>query len=185
MNFKNHRGFKLSYHRPRRENIDPNVHRNRQYFHGMMLVMSSLARVMQAYNPDINWLPQVAAVIQHYQVSTLNTTRIPDPMPLVGVLRLHNPTVNGRFTPAMSNVARPTNIAISPRRQIHMQHPTEASTSGSASAVIFDIDGSNSNVSGTSTTPGPLIVYGAAIPSSNTENYDECDTDFFASDSEE
>ena len=59
-----------------------------------------------------------------------------------------------------------------------MQHPTEASASESALAVTFDIDGSNSTISSISTTPGPLIVYGAAIPSSNAETYDSCDTNF-------
>ena len=63
-----------------------------------------------------------------------------------------------------------------------MQHPTEGCASGFALVVTFDIDGSNSTVSGTSTTlPGPVIVYGAAIPSSNAENYDSCDNNFFVS----
>ena len=179
MNSENHCGFRLSYHHPRHKITDPNVRRNRPYFRDMMPVMSSLSNVMNAYNPGSNWLAHVAAIIQHYQVATLSTTRVPAPMSLTGVLRSNNSTVNGRFTPTISNAARSANIDTSPGHPNHMQHPTEDSASGSASAVTFDIDGSNSTVSGTSTTPGPLIVSGAAIPSSNAETYDSCDTDFF------
>ena len=87
--------------------MDPNVRRKRQYFRDMMPVMSSLAEVMMAYNPESDWLPHVAAVIQHYQVVTLNATSVPEPLPLPGVLRSNDPTVNGRFFPASSNAVRP------------------------------------------------------------------------------
>ena len=89
------------------------------------------------------------------------------------------------FPPAISNAVRPTNIAISPRLPNNMQSPTEASASGSTLEVKFDIDGSHSTISGISTTPGPLIIYGAVIPGSNAESYDSCDEDLSASDGEE
>ena len=77
MNFENHRGFKLTYHCPRHDTINPNVRRSRQYFCDMMPVMSTLASVMKVYNPTSTCLPHVDAVIQHFQVSTLSTTVIP------------------------------------------------------------------------------------------------------------
>ena len=105
-------------------------------------------------------------------------------MPLVGVLRTNNPTVNGRFSPATTTAARPATVAISPRRQNNFQYPTEASDTGSASAVTFNIDESHSFVGGTSATPGPVIAYGSALPSSEAE-YDSCGTNFFPSSGEE
>ena len=165
--------------------MDPNVRRKRQYFRDMMPVMSSLAEVMRAYNPRSDWLPHVAAVIEHDQVITLNATGVPNLLPPPGVLRSNDPTVNGRFAPASSTAARPTNDVISPRRQNNLQHTTGA-PSGSALAVTFEIDESHSSVSGITTAPGPLIVYDATLPSSTAENYDSCeDIDLFASSSDE
>ena len=116
MNFEDHNGFKLTYHRPVRETIDPNVRKSRQYFRDMMPVMATLASVMKVCNPQSNWLTHVDAVIQHFQVSTLSTTMIPEPLPLVGVLRTPNPTVNGRFSPATTPAVRHAIDVFSPRR---------------------------------------------------------------------
>ena len=109
---------------------------------------------------------------------------IPQPLPLASALRTPNPTVNGRFAPATTPAVRHAHVAISPRRQNTLQHPTEASDTGSASAVTFDIDGSHSAVGGTYATPGPLIAYGTAPPGSEAD-YDSADTNLFPSSGEE
>ena len=187
VNFQDYCGFKLTYHRPKRPIIDPAIYRNRQYFRNMMPVMASLATVMTAYNPTITWLPHTAAAIQHYQVATLTTTRVPEPMPLVGVLRLTDPKMSGRFTPAISNsVTRSAQMVTSPEHSTFRQQLSKASASGSASAVTFIIDGSRSTVGGISTAPGPLIVYDTTTPGSSAESYQSGGTeDLFADTSNE
>ena len=109
----------------------------------------------------------------------MNSAMIPVPMPPVSNLCTSNPILNKRFAPARC----PAISAHSPGRAHQIQRPEKTSASRSASAVSFNLDGSNSSVGGTSTTHGQVIAHGNRLSSSN--NADNSDMEDLFKDSEE
>ena len=160
--------------------VDASTRKQRKYFKDMMPVMTSVANVISVCNSGSKWLPHVQSVVRYYQAMILRSTMVPAPIPTGYALHPSDPTMARCFTPTCHLAT----LALIPGHASQIQHTAEASASGSASAVSFNIDGHTSTINSTSATHGQLIAHGDLHNSSNyTEDSDG--TDLFKTSEEE